>query len=247
MDQTRPAKSTQRKVPSFGHFYTLLALILIIVGGVGLLYHKIGLDNQELRDQLADLNAVLKTAQEKQGKKLSGQITAVDVALEESNKRISALQEVLDQSRTDFVEFRTATEKTLGEIHKQQEDIRKAMALSSEELGVKIEQNKAEFARRQEGFDTVVAAINEDSKFIISELGKKAEKAYMKFMERKLKKQIGKVADMVDEVKGELEQKIVSTHERIDKVTGELGTEIQKKVEERVNIEFVPSSSDGEE
>ena len=95
--------------------------------------------------------------------------------------------------------------------------------------------------------DTVVASINEDSKFIISELGKKAEKAYMKFMERKLKKQIGKVADMVDEVKGELEGKITATHDRIDKVTGELGTEIQKKVEERVNIEFVPSASDGDQ
>lgn len=235
-----------RRGPGFGHFYILLLLVVLVGGAVGYLFYTLNLTIAGLETKLADVQQALSDDQASQAKKLKRGIGDLEIALEETNKRLGALSAALNDDRAALVDYRTQTDKALADIGKSLEDQTRALADLSTELTGKIEAGKAEFAEKNEQMNTVVAQIQDDSKYIIGELGKKAEKAYLRFMERKLRKKITGVSEKVDGVKGELELQIAATQERITEIAGGIGEEIKKKVEDHVKIDFVPSASDEE-
>jgi F0F1-type ATP synthase membrane subunit b/b' len=232
--------------PTFGHFYVLLFFFVAAVGGAAYLIitHSNRLD--ELKVQLDAARQELKEAQETQGRSLSGQLSDLETALGTTDKKLVALGGEVEGLRQGFVDYKTQTDTTLADLRKGIDEQNKALAAATADLNTKIDTARADFTRQVEETRTDVTQIKEDSKYIISELGKKAEKAYMKFMERKLKDQIAEVGTKVDTVKGELETQIQDTRTRVEEIAVSMGQEIKKKVEEHVKIDFVPSATEEE-
>jgi tetrahydromethanopterin S-methyltransferase subunit G len=236
----------RRNGPGMGHFYVLLALIVVMLGGIGYLFYALRGEDDSLRTQLNEASDSLAATQDKQGKALGAQLADLEVNVEKSAKKLDGLAADLDKLRKDFIEYRSGTDGRLADLTKADEELAQTLKTRTDELATQIELARAELAKEQEGIKGVITQIQDDSKYIISELGKKAEKAYMRFMERKLKKQITAVEDKVETVKGELDQRITDTQTQIATALGQVGETIKKKVEEHVKIDFVPSATDEE-
>ncbi len=244
---TRETKPPRRgNAPTFGHFYVLLGFLVLTVGGAAYLFVTQSKRADELQTQLDGARKELKEAQETQDRSLAGQLADLEAALGTTDKKAAALAGELEGLRQGFVDYKTQTDTTLADLRKGIDEQNKALAATAADLNGKIETARADFTRQVEETRTDVTQIKEDSKYIISELGKKAEKAYMKFMERKLKDQIAEVGTKVDTVKGELETQIQETRGRMDELALSMGQEIKKKVEEHVKIDFVPSATEEE-
>lgn len=248
-DIEKPAPPGGKKVatPTFRHFYVLLGLLILLLLGLAAgMYHLKSADSKFEID-LTNVGRAFREAQEAQGRTLSDRITQLESRLDATMKKLEAVSKSLDDTRAELVEFRTKAQTSLADLGKGLEDQAKALTDGKQELNRRIEETRSAFETKQAETETVVKQLKSDAEFIISELGKKAEKAYLLFMERKLKKEISAVSDKVDTVKTELEEEIFSTHRRIEEVAGGLGETIKKHVEERVKIEFVPSATAEEE
>ncbi len=236
--------------PGFGHFYTLLGLLVVVIAGAAFMFYSFNNRFEELVGSMSDHESKAAENLALQVKELGSRIDGLKAGLDETNGTLKSLAAEHDSTRKQFMAYKTDADSRLSELKGGLGDMAKALETRSAELDGKIESTKTELAEKHETMKTTVTQLNDDSQYIISELGKKAEKAYLKFMERKLKKQIVKVSDQVTEVKDELEGKIASTQQRIETVATEMGStldnRIEKKVEEHVKIDFVPSSSDGE-
>jgi hypothetical protein len=256
MDERTVKQSAEGPVgrgPSFGHFYVLVALILIIAGSVGYLFVALRGADDRLRTDLGDTAGTLQAALEQQQKTLKAHLVDLDVSLEKTGKKVDGLAADLGKLRGELGTMQTAMDARFAELQTKDTELAAQLQAKSEELATQIEVVRAGFAKEQESMNTMVAQIQDDSKYIVSELGKKAEKAYMRFMERKLKKKISAVSEKVDTVsekvdtvKGDLEQQIIATHTKITEMAGTVGETIKKKVEEHVKIDFVPSEMDEE-
>lgn len=236
--------------PGFGHFYTLLGLLVIVIAGAAYMFYSFNNQFKELQGSISDHESQTAENLALQVRELGSRIDGLKAGLDETNGALKSLAGEHDSTLKQLMAYKAQTDSKLSELKGGLEDQAKALETRSTELDGKIETAKTELAEKHENMKTTVTQLNDDSQYIISELGKKAEKAYLKFMERKLKKQIGAVSDQVTEVKDELEGKIASTQQRIETVATEMGAtldnRIEKKVEEHVKIDFVPSSSDEE-
>ena len=245
--KAKPSATPSGKGPAFAHFYVLLTLILLVAGGfIYMVLELQGKDNT-IRDDLTAVNTALAGSQEKLGKKLGVHLADLEVTLDANHKQLDVLRGDVDKLRAEFVEYRTTSETRLTDLSKALEEQHQELTARVAELKDGIALVRADFGKETETIRGTVNQIQDDSKFIISELGKKAEKAYMRFMERKLKKQITAVSEKVDDVKGNLEQQITSTRDEIARMAGDVGESIKKQVEEHVKIDFVPSATDEEE
>ncbi len=247
------AKGPGGRGPSFGHFYVLVALILIIGGSVGYLFVALRGADDGLRTEIGHSSGNLQAALEQQQKTLKAHLVDLEVSLEKNGKKVDGLAADLGKLRGELGTMQAAMDARFEELKVKDAELAAQIQQKSEELATQIELVKAGFAKEQESMHTMVAQIQDDSKYIVSELGKKAEKAYMRFMERKLKKKITAVSEKVDvvsekvdTVKGDLETQIVATHTKIAEMAGTVGETIKAKVEEHVKIDFVPSEMDEE-
>ncbi len=246
MDETTANARSDRGAsgPRFAHFYTLVALILLVAGGMAYLFVQLKGADQAVRQELGDSATQLSGVLDQQQKVLKGHLSDLEATLQETRKEFSKLGTEVSQLRKELADHKAALALRLEALDAKDLELAQALRSEAATLAEKVEVARAEFAKDQEGIKTAVAQIQDDSKYIVSELGKKAEKAYMRFMERKLKKQIGAVSDKVDTVKGDLEQQIVATQTKIQEMAGSVGEAIKKKVEEHVKIDFVPSQMD---
>lgn len=116
------------------------------------------------------------------------------------------------------------------------------------ELDSKLGATRAEFLKNQEANDAVVGQIKKDTDYIVEELGKKAEKAYMLFMERKLKKQIGAVGEDVEAAKTEFREGLSRTEQKVEKLGRDIERKVQssvkKEVQKQDTIDFEPADQD---
>jgi len=240
-----PRKPT--KTPTMGHFYVLLGLLVLIAAASGTGLFQLKSTAGDLETDLTNTGKAFREAQETQGKTLSDRMAELEGALADTSRKLNSVAKELEDTRTELAAFRTQTQVKLSDAAKAQEEFSKSLDSSKLELNGRIDATRTEFGTTQEEMKTTVTQLKADADFIVAELGKKAEKAYMLFMERKLKKDIAGVSDKVDGVKTDLEQQIVSARDRIEEVAGGLGETIKKKVEEHVKIEFVPSAQDEEE
>ncbi|MBM4353832.1 MAG: hypothetical protein FJ109_08560 [Deltaproteobacteria bacterium] len=243
--ETRAARPPRTGTgPTFGHFYVLLFFTVAAIAAAAYLF--VGQDSQieDLVTRLDGARKELGEAQESQGRSLNGQLADLEAALGATDKKLAGLASEVEGLRQGFVDYKTQTDATLADLRKGIDEQNKALAGAAADLNAKIEAARADYTRQFEETRADVVQIKEDSKYIISELGKKAEKAYMKFMERKLKDQIVEVGTKVDTVKGELESQIQLTRSRVEEIAVSMGQEIKKKVEEHVKIDFVPSTTE---
>jgi len=224
-----------------------------VAGSVGYLFVALRGADDGLRTEMGETAGTLQGALEQQQKALQAHLTDLEVTLEKTGKKVDGLTSELTRLRSDLGTFQTAMDSRLEELKSEDAKLAAALKTRSDELATQIELVRAGFAKEQEAMHTMVAQIQDDSKYIVSELGKKAEKAYMRFMERKLKKKItavsekvDTVSEKVDTVKGDLEQQIIATHTKITEMAGTVGETIKQKVEEHVKIDFVPSEMDEE-
>lgn len=246
--EPQPHKAPGRPTPRFAHFYILLALVLVAVGGAGYIFTL-------TYGQLADLNEALGRSEVKAADSLSevvdamkGRLDGLDGTDAQLRADLARLRTDLDATRQQIVALENKLSGQITEVKKSVDDLAAAVEAAKGEFGTKLETVQTELGQKHEQMAGKLTQLNDDSQYIISELGKKAEKAYLKFMERKLKKKIYAVSEKVDTVKGDLEQQLASTQTRIEEVATDIGktmTEtIKKKVDEHVNIEFVPSTGD---
>lgn len=237
--------------PSFGHFYVLVALVLLVAGSVGYLFVALRGADDGLRSEMGETAGNFQGALELQQKTLQANLADLEVSLTKTGKELASLTTEVGKLRGDLGSFRTTVDARLEELNGKNAQLATQLKAQGEKFATQIEVVRAGFAKEQESMNTMVAQIQDDSKYIVSELGKKAEKAYLRFMERKLKKKITAVSEKVDTVsekvetvRGDLEQQIVATHTKIAEMAGAVGETIKQKVEEHVKIDFVPSEMD---
>jgi chromosome segregation ATPase len=237
--------------PSFGHFYLLVVLILIVAGSVGYLFVALRGADDGIRTELGDSATNLQAALEQQQKTLRVNLGELEVSLEATSKKVDGLASELGKLRGDLGTMRAGLDGRFEELSAKDAKLAVQLQAKSEELSTQIGVVQSGFAEEQKSMKAVVTQIQDDSKYIVSELGKKAEKAYMRFMERKLKKKISAVSEKVDTVsekvdtvKIDLEQQIGATHTKIAEMVGTVGETIKAKVEEHNKINFVLSETD---
>jgi DNA anti-recombination protein RmuC len=239
-------RSVSGGMPGFGHFYILLAVLAVLALAAGFMAYAFHTRVGELEGQLADVHKTLREAQAKLSRELNARLAEGEAALDDTNKRLGGLSNSLQQDRAELVDHKTATDKRFADVTRSFEEQANALAEAKTEILDKLDVTRNELTKKQTEMAGIIAQIQDDSKYIIGELGKKAEKAYLRFMERKLKEEIGEVSVKVDDVKGTLQEAIQATANRIDLIMGTLDNTIKKKVEDHVKIDFVPSASDQE-
>lgn len=247
---SRPMKAPTRPGPAFSHFYVLLALVLISVGGAGYVFTTMYAQMTDLKDALQHTELKSSDARTEMVDAMKTRLDSLDALDAQLKADLARLRGDLDATRTLLVALDNKLAGQMTDIKKSIEDLTAALESTKGDFGTKLETARTELGQKHDQMAGKVAQLHDDSQYIISELGKKAEKAYLKFMERKIQKKIDKVSEKVDTVKGDLEQQIVTAKTRIEAVAVDLGKamndSIKKKVEEHVNIEFVPSTNDQE-
>lgn len=234
----------RRQGPGYPHFVVLLLLVLAALGGTVYLYLSTGSELAALGEQLTARAAEGTAELGKVDKKLRARLNDLEVTLQESRRLLDSLNGELVKTRAEMAERKTVVDNRLDEMTRQADELAKTLDSRLADMSDKLQMARAELGQKQEELTTKVTALDNDAKYIISELGKKAEKAYMVFMERKLEKKITGVSEKVETVKEELAAEIASTRDQVIKLAGNVGDQIKKKVEEHVKIDFVPSASD---
>ncbi len=221
--------------------YALVAVVVLLTValiGIAMSFNgKIGTLNGELtaaqqaqkvtESQLAD--AV---------KQINDQIVALDKRDQELALETKKVKEALAEADTRFGEYKTAQETRLAELLKSLEEIQVALRTTGKELDSKLQAAKQEMGTKNEEIDTKVTDLKKDKEFLVTELAKKAEKAYVNFVEKKLNKQIGEVSGRLDEVDG----KVVDTQNRLDKMGSDMNKAIKDQVDEKVKLDFQPAN-----
>ena len=237
------------KGPGYPLFVGLLILVVFLGAGLGFVYNSFS-------NRVSDLEKALQTMEEKSATQLNQavgtvneQLTALDAQdqalrtaeLPKRDKEIKALRE-------EVLELKTHLTKELADLDTLTKDRLKTLETRLLELDDKLAQATVEWTTKQDEFVTTVSGIKKDSDYIIEELGKKAEKAYMKFMERKLRKKITAVSEDVKTVKGDLETRIAQTERKVDEVaeglTKKVESTVKKQVKEHNTSGFEPSVQD---
>lgn len=233
--------------PTFGHFYVMLAVLLIAIAAAAAMFIMAWGRMGDLDKALKDTTAAEADARSAQVKTLENRTAALESGLADAVKRVAALESLLAATRKELVEARTEADRRLTELGKSLEDQARALEEAGVKLNGRIDETRTEFTKKTDDMNLALAKLQEDSTFIINELGKKAEKAYMRFMERKMNEKITEVSTKVDTVKTDLEDQITTTRQRIEQVVSDMGQSIKKTVEDTVKIDFVPSTTDDEE
>jgi uncharacterized protein (DUF3084 family) len=240
-------EKTQVKTPTMGHFYALIVALVVVLAAAGFMFYMLSSKLSGTEEKLSTETVKETGERSAQDKVLDSRVGALESAMTEAAKKIGGLTTTLDATRKELADLKNQTDQRLTELAAKMDENARATQAAIADLGKKIEDTRTEFAAKTDEINATLTRVKEDSQFIIAELGKKAEKAYMRFMERKLDEKITAVDAKVDTVKGDLEQQIGLTKQRIEQVVADMGQSIKKTVEESVKIDFVPSASDKEE
>ncbi len=241
-----------RKGPGYPLFVGLLILVVFLGAGLGFVYNTFS-------SRVSDMEKTLQAMEEKAATQLNQAVVAVNeqlTALEAEDQALRTAElpkrdRELKALREEVLELKTNLTKELADLDTLTKDRLKTLEARLIELDDKLAKASVEWTTKQDEFTTTVAGIKKDSDYIIEELGKKAEKAYMKFMERKLRKKITAVSEDVKTVKGDLETRIAQTERKVDEVaeglTQKVESTVKRQVKEHNTIGFEPSVQDKNE
>jgi len=233
--------------PTLKHVYGLVAAIVVLLLAGGFMFYWVGARLSEADARLSDAVGKETTIRTDEARSLDARVVALETAMTEAAKKIAGLSTTLDATRKELLAAKTDADRRFTELSAKLDDQARQAQAALDAVAKKLEETRTELTQKTDEMNATLTRVKEDSQFIIAELGKKAEKAYMRFMERKLDEKITAVDTKVDGVKGDLEQQISFTKQRIEQVVADMGQSIKKTVEEQVKIDFVPSASDKEE
>jgi uncharacterized phage infection (PIP) family protein YhgE len=259
LEDNRP--TTKHTVPapglpdgSGGSRTAVIALVVAIVallaslGGLFFAHTRV----QTLSDLLDRRNRDLAAGHESALTTLSGRLDAHHAGLETAAGAVEQLERKVKDLDGQLAALSSDTNNRLAELDRSVKNlILERIAPMEEhlrEVDDRLKVTREEFQKKQDASAEVVERISKDSEFIIGELGKKAEKAYLTFMERKLKKQISEVADDVSGAKEEFRTGLADTQQKLTQLGRDIDrrvqTSVRKEVRKENTIDFEPAEKD---
>lgn len=191
-------------------------------------------------------------------KKLTAESEAVRADVSRLDKDLSALSakvETIAGAATKLSESLTNVEKALGRnVVETQEKLEQLKAeqgktiaqvsdgvgVVTEDLRVLKEASESERSRMQKK----LGLVNDDFNYIKEELGKKAEKSYLKFLKRDLMSEITGVSENLETYKTEVEGKFQAADQKIQVLGDTIETKISDKVKQASRLDFVASEDE---
>ena len=234
--------------------WVFVIVLLALAGGTAVLgYYAMDLSKRigdletgktALEAEMAKASQVVKT----EDGRLADRIGAVEGRLPGIDERIGEVAEALETFRKEVQVARAETDQKLAGL-KEQLDLKEAnLTQLIGQVRTDLDRTKQDTELQRKTYEKQVGQVSDDFEYIKEELGKKAEKSYLKFLKRDLTKKIDGIAKDVVTVRTDLESKITQTEQRVSKKFDELDTKVEvtveKKVEKATAMDFVPTEEE---
>lgn len=247
-DVTGPKKGTPALV------WVFVIIILGLAAGTAVLgYYAMNLskridgletDKKTMEGELAKASQSSKA----EDGKLAERVRAVEARLPGIDERIGEVAEALETFRKEVKVAQAETDQKLAAAKEQLELKESNLTQLIAQVRTDLDRARQDAEVQRKTYATQVGQVNDDFEYIKEELGKKAEKAYLKFLKRDLNKKIDGIAKDVVTVRSDLESKLTETEQRVAKKFDELDTQVEatveKKVEKATAMDFVPTEEE---
>jgi len=231
--------------------WVFVILTLALAGGLAVLgYYSMNLSKRidgletEKKTMEGDMAKSSQSSKAEDGR-LADRIRALEDRLPGVDERIGENAEALETFKKEVTVAGAETDQKLAG-RKEQLDLKESNL--TERIGqvrTDLDRSKQDAELERKTYAKQVGQVNDDFEYIKEELGKKAEKAYLKFLKRDLNKKIDGIAKDVVNVRSDLETKITETEQRVEKKFDDLDTQVEatveKKVEKATAMDFVPT------
>jgi len=238
-----------KRAPALLWVFVIISLAL--AGGLAVLgYYSVNLSRRidaldaEKKTLAADMAKASKASKAEDGR-LADRVRAVEDRLPDIDERIGEVAEALETFRKEVKIAGVEADQKIAGV-KEQLDLKESnLTRLVGDVRTDLERTKQDTELQRKTYEKQVGQVNDDFEYIKEELGKKAEKAYLRFLKRDLHKKMDGIAADVVKVRGDLETKITETEERVTMKLDELDTQVEetveKKVEKATAMDFVPT------
>ncbi len=239
-------------VPGGGNFsgpWIVIWLALFLnLGLFGFLF----LQHRKLAEQVHEAKREWTQTRLADQERLEARISALEDDMRAAANHIQNLQQKNRELGDLVVANHTAVVNRLAEVDRSINQLTLERVTPLEERVKEFDQRlrvtRDEFQDQVTAQSQVVERISKDSEFIIQELGKKAEQAYLLFMERKLRRQIGQVGESLDEVREEFRAGLTKTEGQLEQLSRDIDRRVQstvrREVKKETTIDFEPAEMD---
>jgi flagellar basal body-associated protein FliL len=250
--ETRDASAPKKGAPAL--VWVFVIIILGLAAGTAVLgYYAMNLSKRidgletEKQTMEADMAKASQASKAEDGK-LADRLRAVEARLPGIDERIGEVAEGLETFRKEIKVAQAEADQKLAAVKEQLELKESNLTQLIGQVRTDLDRTKQDAEIQRKTYATQVGQVNEDFEYIKEELGKKAEKAYLKFLKRDLTKKIDGIAKDVVTVRADLEDKLTQTEQRVAKKFDELDTKVEvtveKKVEKATAMDFVPTEEE---
>ncbi|MFH1529390.1 MAG: hypothetical protein ABIK09_01505 [Pseudomonadota bacterium] len=231
--------------------WVFVILTLALAGGLAVLgYYAMNLSKRidgletEKKAMEGDIAKSSLSSKSEDGR-LADRIRAVEDRLPGVDERTGEIAEALETFRKEVRVSDAEAEQKLAAL-KEQLDLKESnLAQLVGQVRTDLDRTRQDADLERKTYAKQVGQVNDDFEYIKEELGKKAEKAYLKFLKRDLNKKIDGIAKDVVNVRSDLETKITETEQRVAKKFDDLDTQVEatveRKVEKATAMDFVPT------
>ncbi|GEM_PF-5515640 len=234
-----------RKGVSFASFIGVVVIVVLLAGALVASVVSLKGSISELGGALEEskkANSTLEVALADAVNAVNEQMLALDKRDKELAQEIRKVQQAVTDNQAALAEYKTSQEARVSELLRSLEEIHLALRTTGKEIDSKIAAAREELGTQNMEIGGRVDELKKDKEYLVTELAKKAEKAYVTFIEKKLKKEIGAVSGKIDGVKEELEGKIDETKGKVDRLGSDMNKAIKESVDQRVKLDFKPSN-----
>ncbi len=231
--------------------WVFVIFTLALAGGLAVLgYYSMNLSKRidglegEKKTMEADMTKASQSSKAEDGL-LADRIRAVEDRLPGIDERIGEVAEALETFKKEVKIAQVEADQKLTAL-KEQLDLKESnLTQLISQVRTDLDRTKQDADLQRKTYAKQVGQVSEDFEYIKEELGKKAEKAYLRFLKRDLNKKIDGIAKDVVTVRTDLETKLTETEQRVAKKFDELDTQVEatveKKVEKATAMDFVPT------
>ena len=231
--------------------WVFVVISLALAGGLALLgYSAMNLskriDGLE-SDKVAMAAELAKSSQASQVEdgRLEDRVRKVEGRLSGIDERIGEVLEALEGFKREVKVAQAEADQKLAGL-KDQLDLKESnLTQLVGQVRTDLDRTKQDADLHRKTYATQVGQVSDDFEYIKEELGKKAEKSYLRFLKRDLTKKMDGIAKDVVQVRTDLEEKISETEVMVTKKFEEFDTSVEAKVEKTVEkataMDFVPT------
>jgi len=231
--------------------WVFLAITLVLAAGLAVLGYY-AMDLSKRIDGLADEKAALEQDMGKaslsskaEDGRLADRISAIETRLPGIDERIGEVAEALETFKREVKVAGAETDQKLVTLREQLDLKGTNLSQLIGQVSTDLVQTKQGAEMDRKSYESRVSQVTEDFEYIKEELGKKAEKAYLRFLKRDLNKKIDGIAKDVVLVRTDLESKITESEvrvtQRFDEMDTKVETTVEKVVEKATKMDFVPT------